>query len=101
MTLAPAGSPGDVRTVPVAMGATSFTITNLAPGDYQALAWEFPLAAEASVRASQFGLLQYAEFRKLFESRAVTVTIHPKGHETVSLTPIPAAEMEIAKARLQ
>ncbi len=68
----------------------SFVIRNLAPGDYQVLAWD----------TRDYGLVQYGEFRKLFDSRAVTVTVRAKGHETVTLTPVTAAEIEAAKARL-
>ena len=75
----------------VAGSGGSFVLRSLAPGDYQVLAWD----------TREFGLVQYGEFRKLFESRAVTVTVRAKGHETVTLTPISAAEIEAAKARLQ
>ncbi len=74
----------------VAGSGSNFVIRNLAPGDYQVLAWD----------TRDFGLVQYSEFRKLFDSRAVTVTVRAKGHETVTLTPVTAAEIEAAKARL-
>ncbi|MDR3702287.1 MAG: carboxypeptidase-like regulatory domain-containing protein [Candidatus Sulfopaludibacter sp.] len=78
---------------PAIAGAGSggnFLLRNLAPGDYQVLAWE----------TRDYSLVQYAEFRKLFDSRAVSVTVRSKSHETVTLTPVTAAEMEAAKARL-
>ncbi len=68
----------------------SFVLRNLAPGEYQVLAWE----------TRDYGLVQYSEFRKLFDSRAVTVTVRAKGRETVTLAPVTAVEMEAAKARL-
>lgn len=92
VTAVSSGSPGDVAAMVNAMPPNgNFVMRGLAPGDYQVMAWD----------TRETGLLQYAEFRKLFESRAVSVTIHPKGRETVSLTPIPIADIEAAKARLR
>ncbi len=92
VTAVSSSSPGDVAAIAnTAPPNGNFLMHGLAPGDYQVMAWD----------TREPGLLQYAEFRKLFESRAATVTVHPKGHETISVTPIPAAEIEAAKARLR
>ena len=83
-----------VTGLPVLGGVTpegKFLIRNLAPGDYKILAWGI----------QDTGLLQYADFRKLFESRAVPVTIHLKDHESVQLTAVNAAEIEAALPRLR
>ncbi|SPE43405.1 conserved hypothetical protein [Candidatus Sulfopaludibacter sp. SbA3] len=80
-------SPGAVLTT----AEGTFLMRGLAPGDYSVLAWD----------TREFGLTEYAEFRKQFESRAAAVTVHSKGHETVSLKVVTAAEMEAAKARLR
>jgi hypothetical protein len=83
-----------VTGLPVLGGVTpegKFLIRNLAPGDYKILAWDI----------HDIGLLQYADFRKLFESRAVPVTIHLKDHESVQLTAVNAAEIEAALPRLR
>jgi hypothetical protein len=80
--------------VPALAGITpegNFLIRNLAPGEHKLLAWD----------THDSGLLQYAEFRKLFESRAVPVTVHAKGHESVQLKVVTAAEIEAALARLR
>jgi hypothetical protein len=69
----------------------NFRIRSLAPGAYQVLAWE----------TADRGLLAYAEFRKLFDTRAASVTVHPKGHETVTVNAVTAAEIEAAKTRLR
>ena len=69
----------------------NFRMGNLAPGDYRVIAWE----------SRDYGLTQYDEFRKQFDGRAVTVTVHASGHETASVTTVTAAEIETAKGRLQ
>ncbi len=69
----------------------AFRLANLPPGDYRVLAFE----------TRQTELAQYGEFRKQFESRAASVTVPPHGRETVTVTAIPAAEVEAAKARLR
>ena len=86
-------SPSRGDTPPGAMTRSDggFQMRCLAPGDYQVSAWE----------TRDLGLIEYPEFRKPFESRSVPVSIPSKGHETVSLTPIAAAEIEAAKARLR
>jgi hypothetical protein len=91
VTAIPSSSLGDVTGIALTTPDGSFLMRGLAPGDYTVLAWE--------TRA--FGLVEYPEFRKQFESRAAAVTVHPKGHDTVSLKAVSAAEIEAAKARLR
>ncbi|HWC99733.1 MAG TPA: carboxypeptidase regulatory-like domain-containing protein [Candidatus Sulfopaludibacter sp.] len=69
----------------------NFLLRGLPPGDYQVTAWE----------TRDFGPLQYGEMRKLFDSRAASVTVHPKGRESVQLNVVPAADIEAALARLR
>jgi protocatechuate 3,4-dioxygenase beta subunit len=70
----------------------TFSYQDLAPGDYKVLAWE----------AGDFSdeMLQSPEFLKRFDSRAVSVTISPGGHASVSLKVIPVAEIEAERDRL-
>jgi hypothetical protein len=89
-----AESASSLTSMPAISGVTpegKFQFRNLPPGEYKMLAWE----------TTNFGLLQYAEFRKLFDSRAVTLTVHAKGQEAVQLKVVTAAEIEAALARLQ
>lgn len=69
----------------------NFLLRGLAPGDYQVLAWE----------TRETGLAEYPELRKQFLSRAAAATVAAKGHATVELKPITAAEIEDAKGRLR
>lgn len=69
----------------------NFLLRGLPPGDYQVLAWEM----------HEPGLTEYAEFRKQFQSRAAVVTVTAKGHATVDLKAITAAEIEEAKGRVR
>ena len=91
VTALASSSPGSVPIPAFPGNSSNFVIRNLPPGDYQVLAWETRDAA----------LVEYPEFRKQFDSQAVSVTVHPKGHESVALTAVTAAEIEAAKARLK
>jgi hypothetical protein len=69
----------------------SFRFENVAPGDYKLFVWE----------VEDRGVAEYAGFRALLESRAVSVTVRPR--ETNSVTPdaIPAAEVQAARRKLR
>ncbi len=89
-TAARAGT-ADVMLAGVGPGG-EFRFTGLAPGDYQVLAWD----------SRDFELIQYGEFRKQFETRATTATVHSRGHDTVSqVAVVSEAEMEAAKTRVR
>ena len=91
VTALAASSPGAISIAAFSAGNGSFVIRNVPPGDYQVLAWE----------TRDTGLVEYPEFRKQFESRAVAVTVHSKGHESAALTAITEAEIEAARSRLR
>jgi Carboxypeptidase regulatory-like domain len=58
-----------------------FKIKDVAPGDYKVFAWEdVPVGAP-----------QDPDYRKPFEKQGVAVRMQPNGHETISVTSIPAA----------
>jgi hypothetical protein len=69
----------------------AFHFTSLAPGKYQIYAWE-------DIEA---GMSQDPDFRKNFESKATTVKLEEKGHESVEVKLISkdAIETEAAKIR--
>jgi protocatechuate 3,4-dioxygenase beta subunit len=67
-----------------------FHAADLAPGDYKVFAWQ---QADES-------LVQAAEFRKLFQSKAASVSIAANGHASVQLKIIPATDIEKEKSRL-
>ena len=69
-----------------------FDYRDFAPGDYKMLAWE--------VGDLDPQMLQSAEFRKAFESRATSVTVSPGGSASVQLKLIPAADSEAEKNKL-
>ncbi len=67
-----------------------FDYRDIAPGDYKIFAWE----------SMDQEMMQSAEFRKAFESRAASVTISPGGNASVQVKVIPAADMEAEKNKL-
>ncbi len=67
-----------------------FSIGGLAPGDYKVLAFEGFDYEDANNH----------ELLELLESRAAAVTIHANGHDQITVTPVPAAEIEKAKEKL-
>jgi hypothetical protein len=67
-----------------------FDYRDIAPGEYKVFAWE-------SVDQE---LLQSAEFRKAFESRAGSVSISPGGNASVQVKLIPTADIEAEKNKL-
>ena len=75
------------------MGSTTggFSIRGLAPRDYRL----FVLHGHLNNDAHNPDLL------KLLENRATLVTVHSNGHEQVSLTPIPAGDVEAARDKVQ
>jgi hypothetical protein len=69
-----------------------FDYRDLAPGDYKVLAWDMQNADQS--------MLQAAEFRKAFDSRAASVNIQPGGHASVQLKLIPWADIEAEQNKL-
>jgi len=69
-----------------------FEYRDFAPGEYKVFAWE---STDADPQ-----MLQSAEFRKAFESRAASVTVPPGGSASVQLNLIPAADIEAEKNKL-
>jgi hypothetical protein len=69
-----------------------FDYLDFAPGEYKVFAWE---GADADPQ-----MLQSAEFRKAFESRAASVTVAPGGKASVQLKLIPTADIEAEKNKL-
>jgi hypothetical protein len=67
-----------------------FDYRDIAPGEYKVFAWE-------SVDQE---MLQSAEFRKAFESRAGSVSISPGGNASVQLRLISTADVEAEKNKL-
>lgn len=70
-----------------------FDYRDFAPGSYRVFAWE---SSDVDPQ-----MLQSAEFRKAFESRAASVTVLPGGSASVQLNLIPASEIEAEKNKLQ
>jgi hypothetical protein len=68
-----------------------FSIQGLGPGDYRVFALDGPNNEDA----------HNPDLLKSLESRATLATVHPNGHEQISLSPIPASEIEAAKDKLQ
>jgi hypothetical protein len=68
----------------------NFGIPDIAPGKYKIFAWE------------QYDsmTMQAPEFRKLFESRAATVSVGPNGRESVKLKIISAEDIQAQKSKL-
>jgi len=67
-----------------------FDYRDLAPGDYKVFAWE----------SMDSQMLQSAEFRKAFESRAASVTVSSGGNASVQVKMIPAEDIEAEKNKL-
>jgi hypothetical protein len=67
----------------------NFGIPDIAPGKYKIFAWE------------QYDsmTMQAPEFRKLFESRAATVSVGPNGRESVKLKIISAEDIQAEKSK--
>lgn len=65
-------------------------LSQMAPGDYRV----FALTTSDAEDSGNWGLL------KLLEGSSRTVTVRPSGRETVTVTPIPALEIEQAKERV-
>jgi hypothetical protein len=70
-----------------------FDYRDFAPGNYKIFAWEG--------NGGDPQMLQSAEFRKAFESRAASVILAPGGSASVQLKLIPAADIEAEKNKLQ
>ena len=80
----------------VAKGATSdqngnFKVSGLAPGSYQVFVWE----------TTGEGVIVDPDFRKAFESKATTIKVTEKSHETVDAKLISAADMEVELAKIR
>ncbi len=80
----------------VAKGATSdqngnFKVSGLAPGSYQVFVWE----------STGEGVIVDADFRKAFESKATTIKVTEKSHESVDAKLISAADMEVELAKIR
>jgi hypothetical protein len=67
-----------------------FRLQDLAPGRYQAFAWESP----------DQNMTYETEFRKPFESRSASLSIAPAGHESIQLTLISSDDIEKEKSKL-
>ncbi len=67
-----------------------FKVSDVAPGDYRVFAFE----------ELDPNILRSAEFRKLFESRSVSVLVHPASQETVQIKAISAEEIALEKTKL-
>ncbi len=65
-------------------------LSQMAPDDYRV----FALTTSDAEDSGNWGLL------KLLEGSSRTVTVRPSGRETVTVTPIPALEIEQAKERV-
>jgi hypothetical protein len=94
VTVAPEGAPSArfdlLHTVwPESDG--SFHVDGLAPGDYKVFAWQ----------TDNDGLTESAEFRKLFEGKATSVTVTANGLVTSEVRTITASEIEEARGRLR
>jgi protocatechuate 3,4-dioxygenase beta subunit len=68
----------------------NFQIKDVAPGQYKVFAWE----------DDPGGSVQSAEFRKAFESRAVSVTVGPSGKASVQLELISSDDIEKELSKL-
>jgi hypothetical protein len=68
----------------------NFRFQDLAPGDYKVFAWE----------SADVNLVQNSEFRRAFESQAVSINIGPSSRETVQLKVISADDFEREKNKL-
>ena len=68
----------------------SFRMSGVPPGEYKIWAWE----------QLEFGLDQVPEFRRQFESSAVTVKVAEKASESVALKMIATDAVERAKEKL-
>ncbi len=67
----------------------NFKASGLAPGSYQVFVWE----------STGEGVIVDPDFRKAFESKAATIKLSEKSHETVDAKLISAADMEVEYAR--
>jgi protocatechuate 3,4-dioxygenase beta subunit len=72
-------------------GAGNFKFQDVAPGEYKVYAWEEMVP----------DVIDVLEFRKALESKAVSVTVQPGGHESVQVPVIPAEDVEATKNKLQ
>jgi hypothetical protein len=68
----------------------SFRFQDLAPGEYKVFAWE----------DTDMNIVQAAEFRKPFESKAASVSIGANSKESVQLNVITTSEIEAEKSKL-
>jgi protocatechuate 3,4-dioxygenase beta subunit len=68
----------------------NFQIPTAAPGDYKIIAWEVQDGSEAL----------NLDLQRLFETKAVKVSLQPNGNESVQLVAISAADIEAAKEKL-
>jgi large repetitive protein len=68
----------------------NFQIKDVAPGEYKVFAWETD--SDGSTRS--------AEFRKPFESKSSSVTVGPKGKDSVQLTVITADDIAKERSKL-
>jgi hypothetical protein len=81
----------DMQTqVPTSAGG-NFAVPAVPPGNYKVFA----------LQTLDFGDGQNRDLLKLLEGNAVTVTVSPNGQERISVTAVPASEVEQARGKLK
>jgi hypothetical protein len=82
--------PGLLQSIETDQNGT-FQFAAASPGDYTIIAWDVTPNSKEILNP---------EFAKLFETKAVKVSLQPNGNESVQLVAIPRADIEAATAKL-